>query len=287
MGEIEEVYRQMGFQMPYKYQEECYKKILENKNIVLDVGTGAGKTEAALLPLFQKSRESGIRIILIYPTKALIEDQKSRIDGILEKLKLENCLRLGIDTGDESDKTYYRADVILTTIDKFLYRVFGYGSTRWGFIYPWRIVFNQNYNSFLIFDEAHLYDGISLTHLLFLLEKLTYENNLQTLVLSATLPTEFKKYLEKKLDFECIPERDDVKKGKQLYNGHLRDEDVLNTINKASSEDKRVVVVTNRVYGDGNSVKNFWEKLNTGLVDHLFVYHGHQFPDQRKKYSKR
>jgi len=281
MTDVDKFYQQLGFQ-PYDYQKKCCAHILDNKNVILDAGTGAGKTEAVLLPFLMKAKYGGkLKIVLIYPTKALIEDQKCRIGDIIKKLGLANVF-VGVDTGDEKDKTCYRADVLLTTIDKFLYRVFGYGNTRWGFIYPWRIVFNQDHKCVLIFDEAHLYDGISLTHLLFLLEKLSYENNLQTMVLSATLPTEFKEYLVKNLDFECIREGNDVKKGKLIYGGRIQEEDILSKIIDVYSKDKRVIVVVNRVYGDGNSVKNLWERLNTGLIEHLFVYHGHQFPDQRK-----
>lgn len=282
MSGIEKFYRQFGFR-PYKHQEKCHEKILNGENTILDAGTGAGKTEAALLPILIGAKQgTKLKTILIYPTKALIEDQKNRIDEIIKKLGLMGY-RAEIDTGDETDKTYYRANIILTTIDKFLYRIFGYGNARWGFIYPWKIVFNPNYKRALIFDEAHLYDGVSLTHLLFLLEKLSYENNLQTIVLSATLPAKFKEYLEKNFDFECVHEGNDVKKGKQVYKGHIEEKDVQSKISDAYFKDKRVVVVANRVYGDGNSVKNLWEKLNTGLIEYLFVYHGHQFPDQRKK----
>ncbi|MBW2020544.1 MAG: CRISPR-associated helicase Cas3' [Deltaproteobacteria bacterium] len=285
---------------PYSHQRDCWLNLMGNENVILAVGTGGGKTESVLLPSIAK----GCRTIILYPTKALLEDQKLRIERVLENLSQGigyNQLYLTVDTGDEQDRTLYRADIILTTIDKFLYRVFGYGSARWGYIYPTRIVFNPIKPTILIFDEAHVYESVALTHFLFLIEKLTYEKRTHTAILSATLPknmleiltcTNFFPSPDNKPLFKIILEKqDEIKRGVCTYAGHLNWEDVsLRAIN-SYRKGKRTVIVVNRVYPDEKSrkpsIKTIFEELRNSLnhkeTRNLVLYHGHQFPSQRQK----
>jgi CRISPR-associated endonuclease/helicase Cas3 len=300
MNLLEDFYKAASIQEIYEHQHNCWESIKNNENVILSIGTGGGKTESVLLPSIAKRK----RVIFLYPTKALLEDQKSRIEKILKKLfHIDNNYRpyLTIDTGDEQDRTFYRADIILTTIDKFLYRVFGYGSARWGYIYPKRIVLNPLKPTILVFDEAHVYETIALTHFLFLMEKLTYENNIQTAILSATLPqsmiemltdTKLFPFSEDKSLFTLIPEQqDEVKRGCCNYVEHIQLNDVVSKVIGYFRDGKRVVTVFNRVYSDKKgekpSVKALFDKLMSDLDDKekegLFVYHGHQFPTQRKK----
>jgi len=88
----------------------------EGKNTIISVGTGSGKTEAALVPALETDKRK--RIILILPTKSLLQDQLSRVKELAKDRKVV------VDTGDESERTFYTADVILTSLDKFLYRLF-------------------------------------------------------------------------------------------------------------------------------------------------------------------
>ena len=57
--------------------------------LVVSAGTGAGKTEAFLLPLLDRlvrrpRTGTGIRALLLYPMNALVNDQVERLDGWLE-----------------------------------------------------------------------------------------------------------------------------------------------------------------------------------------------------------
>jgi len=88
----------------------------EGKNTIISASTGSGKTEAALVPALETDKRK--RIILILPTKSLLQDQLSRVKELAKDRKVV------VDTGDESKRTFYTADVILTSLDKFLYRLF-------------------------------------------------------------------------------------------------------------------------------------------------------------------
>lgn len=71
----------------YLHQEEALRKIQKGKNIVVTTGTGSGKTESFLIPIFDalmKEKEAGtldagVRAILIYPMNALANDQMKRL----------------------------------------------------------------------------------------------------------------------------------------------------------------------------------------------------------------
>ena len=81
----------------YQHQREAVKAVAEGKNILVCSGTGSGKTEAFLIPLFDalikerkecknegKAYSKGIRAMILYPMNALVNDQVRRIRKILK-----------------------------------------------------------------------------------------------------------------------------------------------------------------------------------------------------------
>lgn len=309
MTKLDETYRAVTIENVYEHQQKAWDAVEKRKNVIVAAGTGSGKTEAVLLPALA----NGLRVILVYPTKALLQDQVLRVQESWQKIYEQPPTRhISIDTGDDNDETRFRADVILTTIDKLLYRVFGYGSARWGYIYPWRIAQSPQKKTLLVFDEAHAYDAIPLTHFLFLVDKLTYEKRVQTAVLSATLPQALIEHLQDDPGkifprtggegdfFHCISEkRGEVKRGTVEYCGHLSSADeVVKTAINAYSQGQQVIIVVNRVYpreveettndgAQGFSVKELWEALQSESklnAEDLILYHGHQSPSQRRKF---
>lgn len=310
-GRIINRFREITRHEPYPFQVDAWKRISEGKNVIIAAGTGSGKTEAVLLPAMEEKN----RIILCYPTKALLQDQISRVVTCWRSLHAgcsEEAAKkhISVDTGDDNDSTRFRADVILTTIDKLLYRIFGYGSGRWGYIYPWRIALSKQQNTLLVFDEAHAYDEIPLTHFLFIIDKLTYRERVQTAVLSATLPKDLVNHLRdaSRQSFPRDPNREGedffslieegggtIRRGVSTYEGHLSFDDAINRALERYRGGDQVIIVANRVYAasDSNvpSVQTFWEqlkdRLNEGEQKDLLLYHGHQFPSQRRYFLEK
>ncbi len=69
---------------------------LDGQNVVLCAGTASGKTEAALAPLIERHAPpngSGLRILYIVPTRALINDLVSRLAHKLERLRLSYSVK--------------------------------------------------------------------------------------------------------------------------------------------------------------------------------------------------
>ncbi len=133
---LESAFREaLGGRGPYEHQTKFGREVLAGRNAILSAGTGSGKTEAALVPALL----TGKRVFLLYPTKALLQDQLRRVEEITAAVS-GGQRRIIVDTGDEEDPTGYSADIILTNLDKFVYRFFGYGKRRWGYMYPYRLM---------------------------------------------------------------------------------------------------------------------------------------------------
>lgn len=78
---------------PYKHQYESWRKLLEdNKSICVTTGTGSGKTECFMLPVVKDiakhraTKGEGVQAIFLYPLNALAEDQRGRLNKILEQI---------------------------------------------------------------------------------------------------------------------------------------------------------------------------------------------------------
>lgn len=113
---------------PYEHQYQCWKHLLEEnvngkpKSICVTTGTGSGKTECFMLPLVydldrqQKanpSAESNVQALFLYPLNALMEDQKERLEQLLDGTDLTYAVYNGDlpeqmpsdnDHSDDADK---------------------------------------------------------------------------------------------------------------------------------------------------------------------------------------
>jgi CRISPR-associated endonuclease/helicase Cas3 len=329
MGEEEKIrgrFKEITCFEPYPFQIETWQHVTGGKNVVIAAGTGSGKTESALLPAL----ETGKRIILLYPTKALLHDQLERVVELWCKVKgcnQDSALRhIAVDTGDEDDPSYYSADVILTNLDKFLYRMFGYGKKRFSYLFPYRIIGKNIRSSILIFDEAHAYEETAFAHFWFILKKLTYEQNVQTLLLSATLPDvmiealrdtnrKFFPRSSKEGDFFEVAEDKEIRTGHICFEGFVSADSAIERAWQTYNQDKRVIMVFRRVIkpkddkeGEADktnyTLQKVWERLvgyatNEGrsheiaryeggkVVGSILTYHGHQMPFYRQMMLKR
>lgn len=78
----------------YVHQEVAFRKVTTNRrNIVVATGTGSGKTECFMYPIFNElmlqniggNLNDGVRALLLYPMNALANDQMKRLRGLLAK----------------------------------------------------------------------------------------------------------------------------------------------------------------------------------------------------------
>lgn len=214
---VEKLYQQLASFQPTLMQAEVFEAIYEPEQvkqkhpaILLKAPTGTGKTESVLFPALA----SGYRLLLPLPARSLLDDQKERIEKYLKqfsKIHPERELSLVVDTGSQMyrwiykngdevptkrtsnpRRHLYKGDVILTTLDKFLYRYFSFGDNQKSFIFPHRI---HRENTLICFDEAHSYDDISFTNFQNLVRSL-YEAGRSLVLMTATMPPQLEEYFD-------------------------------------------------------------------------------------------
>lgn len=109
---------------PYKHQVESWKTFEDTKvqehSIVATTGTGSGKTECFMVPLIsnlaQNLKNDSVQAIFLYPLNALMEDQKERLNNLIEASGYDitfavyngNSPQIGDTSVDPSDRPYSR-----------------------------------------------------------------------------------------------------------------------------------------------------------------------------------
>jgi CRISPR-associated endonuclease/helicase Cas3 len=200
---VDEFYQEIAGFKPNPMQIEMFDGLYHQDHpaFLMKGPTGSGKTESVLFPALA----SGTRLILPLPSRSLLEDQKGRIEKYIKRfsaLQPEREFSLVVDTGSQMRRFIYKngdevkenrvsnprrhlykGDVILTTLDKFLYRYFAFGDKQKSFTFPVRI---HRDKTFICFDEAHSYDDISFTNFQSLVKSL-YEAGRSVVLMTATL----------------------------------------------------------------------------------------------------
>ncbi len=202
----------------YLHQEEAIRKsVSENRNLVIATGTGSGKTEAFLTPLFDHLLREvedgtlstpGVRALLLYPMNALANDQLSRLRSILEEAPFQ--ITFGRYTGetayDREDairnfKAQFRGEPIIE--NELLCRnkmredpphilVTNYAMLEYLLLRPEdHIFFDNDDNTWesLVLDEAHTYDGATGIELGMLIRRLKERIQAPSLSCMATSAT--------------------------------------------------------------------------------------------------
>lgn len=118
---ITRAFHQEGFRRLYDFQERSIQRIRDGDDTVISASTGRGKTEAWLIPILDQivrakgsQDDSGSRTstkaLLMYPTKALAQDQFKRLLQILYRinrnLREKEWITVGIYDGDTPQHIY-------------------------------------------------------------------------------------------------------------------------------------------------------------------------------------
>lgn len=201
----------------YAHQEQAVKKIAAGRNLLIATGTGSGKTESFLLPIFnflmrEKERGElgpGVRALLLYPMNALANDQVKRIRELLLNYP---AITFGRYTGEtEQDpkmalSIYREMEVQDPPVNELISRqqmqetppnilLTNYAMLEYLLLRPEdHAIFNGPHSSswrFIVADEAHTYDGAHGVEVSMLLRKLRErvdpEGKIQTIGTTATI----------------------------------------------------------------------------------------------------
>ena len=112
---IRQAFSEIGFERLYDFQERSIESILDGDDTVITAATGRGKTEAWLIPILNRilkakrneedeGDDTSVKATLIYPTKALAQDQLKRLLQYLylinKQLRSSQRISVGIYDGD-------------------------------------------------------------------------------------------------------------------------------------------------------------------------------------------
>ena len=180
-----------GFQDGFiPFQVQSIKNILDEKNVIISAPTGSGKTEAFTIPIIQKiiqNYSKGVFALLTYPLNALVDDQVSKINQIIEKCGLgDKIAARAIHRGVSHDA---RQNILTESAKKSIILATSFDFVDWHLTLQtnsWKTLCKPA--KILVMDEAHSYTsfhGSNVYHVIKRMRK--YMGKLQFICSSATL----------------------------------------------------------------------------------------------------
>ncbi|MEE9392523.1 MAG: DEAD/DEAH box helicase [Planctomycetota bacterium] len=218
--ELQDAIQSFGIEKLYSHQSEMAERALLGDNVVITTGTASGKSLGYLIPIIQRILERPeSRAILLFPTKALAQDQ---LRGVLEIVAPLGKMRVqaGVYDGDtppvERRRIRESCNLILTNPD-MLNTAYLPNHGRRGFSHLFRNV------DFVVVDEMHSYRGAFGSHFANLMRRFRricqhYHSNPQFLCSSATIanPVELAEKLFD-LPFHLVEEDGSPSAGKDVH----------------------------------------------------------------------
>ncbi|GKY92132.1 hypothetical protein MPSEU_000184600 [Mayamaea pseudoterrestris] len=153
----------------YRHQALAVEAALAETHCTVSTGTGSGKSMCFLLPVLTAAYQADRVSFILYPTKALAQDQLTQLQDLLQKdSSLGARIRPATLDGDTPHSTRTliadSCNVILTNPD-----------TLHASILPnWRHLYSKLLSrlAYVALDEAHLYEGIFGAHVTMILSRL-------------------------------------------------------------------------------------------------------------------
>ncbi len=185
---------------PFKHQADAFAAVLADQQLRLVAGTAAGKTLAVALPLFHKMFGGVMprprKILFMYPTRALLEDQRQVMVKLAEvyaeytrERGLEPEQVVGLIQGGMNRTALFAAlacPALVATPDAI------YWFFRKNVKYSHVLIYALCQVSEVVVDEAHLFNGLMLENLIAMLNRVRFfrhtymKANLKVHYLSAT-----------------------------------------------------------------------------------------------------
>lgn len=242
---------------PYKYQLKVNELLLNGKNVILTVPTGAGKTWASIMPFLYAHKSNSTfprKLIYSLPLRTLANSIYSDVKKVLEEnqIFIDNC---AIQTGEYKSDRHFKSDIIISTIDQTLSNFLCFPlslSKREANINAGALV-----GSYLVFDEFHLLEPkLSMATTIGILK--TLKNLCRFCIMTATLSEEYINKLKDAVNAEVVtindfPEDSDVIKSLKVPDGRMAKKSIIVIDEPINAESiikrhkKKSIAICNRV----------------------------------------
>jgi len=139
-----------GITSLYQHQYFAIKAVKESNHVCLTTSTSSGKSLAFAIPILEDFQRSGnTRALILFPTKALAQDQLSKLHRFFSVCKgLKVCTFDGDTPKQDREALVKEAHVFLTNPDMLHYTMLATHAR-------WRTVLETL--RFVVLDEAHVY----------------------------------------------------------------------------------------------------------------------------------
>jgi DEAD/DEAH box helicase domain-containing protein len=182
---VAEALRARGIEQLYSHQARVWELVEAGRHVVVVTPTASGKTLCYNLPTLQSLLERPeARVLYLFPTKALAQDQLAELEALARALPELRMFTYDGDTPQDARRAVRaRANLVLTNPDMLHAGVLPH-HTKWATLF-------QNLR-FVVIDELHAYRGVFGSHLANVLRRLKricahYGSTPQFVMASATI----------------------------------------------------------------------------------------------------
>src|SRR5437899_6247249 len=180
-----EALRGRGVQQLYSHQAKAYDTVAKGENLVVVTPTASGKTLCYNLPVLQALvQQPDTRVLYLFPTKALAQDQLAELEALAKSLPEMRMFTYDGDTPQDARRAVRaRANLVLTNPDMLHSGILPH-HTKWATLF-------QSLR-YVVIDELHAYRGVFGSHLANVLRRLRricrhYGSAPQFIMASATI----------------------------------------------------------------------------------------------------
>ncbi len=177
--------RARGIEQLYSHQALAWERVELGKHVVVVTPTASGKTLCYNLPVLQALvHHPDARVLYLFPTKALAQDQLAELEQLAKQLPEMRMFTYDGDTPQDARRAVRaRANLVLTNPDMLHSGILPH-HTKWASLF-------QNLR-YIVIDELHAYRGVFGSHLANVLRRLAricahYGSAPQFIMASATI----------------------------------------------------------------------------------------------------
>ncbi len=164
--ELARTMKQRGIHRLYSHQVQAVQTALQGSNPVIATPTASGKSLGYIIPILHQTLcEPSTRSLLLFPTKALAQDQRSNIQSWIEELGADiSTYTYDGDTPPNVRRTIRSAGHVVISNPDMLHTGILPHHTKWV-----RLFENLQY---IVIDELHTYRGVFGSHVANVLRRL-------------------------------------------------------------------------------------------------------------------